>query len=108
MATISHKETTVVSISEIGIPVFRIPNVTTWSVFQNQDTNIEASLTWKQSGHSYLYHEKSLMIKYSRMQKEIPSRLVFGSHGTCLGCTLLEVQVTPGLGFFLHSGHLIK
>ena len=27
----------------------------------------------------YLYHEKLLMIKYSRMQKEIPSQLVCGS-----------------------------
>ena len=41
------------------------------------------------------------MIKYSRMQKEIPSWLVCGSHGTCLDCTLLRVQVTAGLGFYL-------
>ena len=55
----------------------------------------------------YLYHEKSLMIKYSRMQKEIPSRLVCGSCVACLDCTLPGVQVTAGLGFFLHSGHLL-
>ena len=40
------------------------------------------------------------MIKYSRMQKEIPSRLVCGSRSTCLDCMLLGVQVTAALGFF--------
>ena len=44
--------------------------------------------------------KKSLMIKYGRMQKEIPSRLVRGSFGMCLDCMLLGVQVTTGLGFF--------
>ena len=48
------------------------------------------------------------MIKYSRKQKEIPSRLVCGSCGVCLDCTLPRVQVTTGLGFFLYSGHLIS
>ena len=40
------------------------------------------------------------MFKYSRMQTQIPSRLVCGSHGTYLDCMLLRVQVTVGLGFF--------
>ena len=48
------------------------------------------------------------MFKYSiyRMQKRIPSRLVCGSFGMCLDCTLPGVQVTAGLVFFLHSCHL--
>ena len=33
--------------------------------------------------------------------------LVCGSRGTCLDCTLLGVQVTTGLGFFLCSSHLV-
>ena len=32
-------------------------------------------------------HEKSLMFKYSKMQRKIPSRLVCGFRGTCLDCT---------------------
>ena len=36
-----------------------------------------------------LNHEKSLMFKYRRMQRKIPSRLVYGSCGTCLDCTLI-------------------
>ena len=48
----------------------------------------------------YYTTEKSLMIKYSRMQKEISSRLVSGSCGACLDCTLPGVQVTAALGFF--------
>ena len=42
------------------------------------------------------------MFKYGRMQK-ILSRLVCGSHGTCLDCMLPGVPVTVGLGFFLCS-----
>ena len=53
-------------------------------------------------------HEKSLMLKYSRMQRKVPSRLVCGSRSMCLDCTLLGVQVTTGLGFFLRSGHLTQ
>ena len=45
-------------------------------------------------------HEKSLMFKYGRMQKKIPSWLMCGSRGTCLGYTLLGVQITAGLGYF--------
>ena len=33
--------------------------------------------------HNLLNHEKSLMFKYGRTQRKIPSRLVCGSHGTC-------------------------
>ena len=40
------------------------------------------------------------MIKYGRMQREIPSELVCGSCGACLDCMLPGVQVTAGLGFF--------
>ena len=47
-----------------------------------------------------LNHEKSLMFKYGRTHKKISSWLVCGSHGTCLDCMLLRVQVTAGLGFF--------
>ena len=43
--------------------------------------------------------KKSLIFKYGRMQKKIPSRLVCGSHGTCLDCMLPGVQVTTGLEF---------
>ena len=32
---------------------------------------------------------------------------VIGSRGKCLDCTLLWVQVIAGLGFFLHSSHLV-
>ena len=39
-----------------------------------------------------LNHEKSLMFKYGRTQRKIPSRLVCGSHGTCLDCTLFGVH----------------
>ena len=47
------------------------------------------------------------MFKYGRMQKKVPSWLVCGSRGTCLGGTLLGVHVTTGLGFFLHLSHLV-
>ena len=47
------------------------------------------------------------MFKYCRMEREIPSRLVCGSHGAHLDSTLFEVQVTAGQGFFLHSSHLV-
>ena len=48
------------------------------------------------------------MFKYGRMQKGFPSvrLLVCGSCGVCLDCTLPEVRVTAGLGFFLHANHL--
>ena len=39
-------------------------------------------------------------VKYGRMQKRIPSRLVCGSCGVCLDCTLPGDQVTAGMGFF--------
>ena len=45
-------------------------------------------------------HEKSLMSKYGRVQKKISLRLVRGSHGACLDCMLIGIQVTAGLGFF--------
>ena len=51
-------------------------------------------------------HEKSLMFKYGRMQRKISSWLVYGFHGACLDCMLSEVEVTAGLGFFLHSSCL--
>ena len=47
------------------------------------------------------------MFKYGRMQKKIPSKLVCASRGACLDSMLLGVQVTTGLGFFLHSSHLV-
>ena len=48
----------------------------------------------------------SLVFKYGRTQRKMPSRLVcgHGSHGTCLDCTLLGVQVTAGCTG-LHSSH---
>ena len=46
------------------------------------------------------------MFKYGRMQERIPSRLVCGFCAMCLDCTLPEVEVTAGLGFFLRSCHL--
>ena len=52
-------------------------------------------------------HKKSLIFKYCRMQKEISSWLVCGSHGAYLDCMLLGVQVTTGLGFYLHSSCLV-
>ena len=33
--------------------------------------------------------------------------LVCGSYGTCLDSTLFGVQVTTGLGFFLHLSYLV-
>ena len=39
----------------------------------------------------FVNQEKSLMFKYSRMQRKIPSWLVCGSHGTCLDSPLLGV-----------------
>ena len=48
-------------------------------------------------------HEKSLMFKYGRMQRKIPSQLVRGFHSVSLECMLLGVQVTTELGLFLHS-----
>ena len=42
------------------------------------------------------------MFKYGRIQRKNSSQLVCGSRGTCLDCMLLRVQVTAGLGFFLH------
>ena len=55
-------------------------------------------------------HEKLPMVKYSRMQRKVPSRLVCGSYGTYLDCMLLRVQVTTGLGFFsvFRSFNLVK
>ena len=50
-----------------------------------------------------LNHKKSLMFKYGRMEKKIPSRLVCGSSGACLHCMLPGVEVSAGLGFFLSS-----
>ena len=44
-----------------------------------------------------LNHKKSLMFKYGRMQRKIPSRLLCGSHGAYLDCMLPGVQVTTGL-----------
>ena len=54
-------------------------------------------------------HEKSLMFKYGRMQRKIPSQLVCGSHGICicLDNMLLGIHVTAGVGFFLHLSHLV-
>ena len=46
------------------------------------------------------------MFKYGEMQQIMPSQLVCGSVGTCLGCMLPGVQVTAGLGFFLRSSPL--
>ena len=46
------------------------------------------------------------MFKYGRMQRKIPSLLVCGSRGACLDSMLPGVQVTAGLGFFLHSSCL--
>ena len=54
----------------------------------------------------FLDFEKSLMFKYGRTQRKIPSQLVCASHGACLDCVLPGVQVTAGLGFFLCSSHL--
>ena len=45
-------------------------------------------------------NEKSLMFKYGRMQKEISSQLVCGSHGACLDYMLPRVQVIARRGFF--------
>ena len=42
------------------------------------------------------------MFKYGRMQKKIPFQLVCGFHSVSLECMLLGVQVTTGLGLFLH------
>ena len=42
----------------------------------------------------FVNHKKSLMFKYSRMQREIPSRLVCGSHGTCLDSLLLGASLS--------------
>ena len=41
------------------------------------------------------------MIKYSRMQKENPSRLVCGFHGTCLDCTLLVSRSQTAFSSFI-------
>ena len=38
--------------------------------------------------------------------KENTSWLACGSCGTCLNCMLPRVQITTGLGFFLHLSHL--
>ena len=46
------------------------------------------------------------MFKYSRMQKRIPSRLVCGSFGVCLDCTLPGFKSPLGWDFFLCSCHL--
>ena len=46
------------------------------------------------------------MFKYGRMQKKVPSWLVCDSHGACLDYMLPGVQVTAGLGFYLHSSGL--
>ena len=46
------------------------------------------------------------MFKYGRTQNKTPSKLVCGSCGACLDCVLPGVEVTTGLGFFLHSSHL--
>ena len=46
------------------------------------------------------------MFKYSRMQKKVSSWLVCGPYGVCLDYILPGVQVTTGLGFFLHLSHL--
>ena len=54
----------------------------------------------KELSHNTITYSMSLMIKYSKMEKEIPSRLVFGSHVAFLDCTLPGVQVTAGLRFF--------
>ena len=43
---------------------------------------------------------KSLMFRYGRTQRKIPSQLVCGSCGTCADHTLPMVQVTAGLGYF--------
>ena len=48
---------------------------------------------------------ETLMFNYGRMHKNIPPRLVCGSRGACLDCMLPGVQVTAGLGFFLHGSH---
>ena len=55
-------------------------------------------------------HKKSLMFKYiyGRMQKKIPSWLVCSSHGACLDCILLGVQVTTWLGFLCSSHVAIR
>ena len=54
-----------------------------------------------------LNHGKSLMFKYGRMQRKIPSRLGCGTHGMCLDSILVGVQVIAGLKFFLQSSHLV-
>ena len=54
----------------------------------------------KQKGRNIIIHKKSLMFKYGRMQKKIPSRLMCGSRGLCLDYMLPGVQVTAGLGYF--------
>ena len=46
------------------------------------------------------------MFKYGIMQKKIPPRLVCVNHCACLDGMLPGVQVTAGLGFFLHSSRL--
>ena len=53
------------------------------------------------------HHKKSLMFKYSRMQRKIPSQLVCGSCGMCLDSTLLGVQVTTVWDFFLCSSYIV-
>ena len=47
------------------------------------------------------------MCKYGGIQRKIPSQLVCGSHSACLDCMLLGDLITAGLGFFLHSSHLV-
>ena len=46
------------------------------------------------------------MCKYDRMQRNTSPWLVRSSHGACLDCMLPGVQVSTGLGFFLHPSHL--
>ena len=43
------------------------------------------------------------MFKHDRMQKKNCLWLVCGSCGVCLDCMLPGIEVTAGLGFFLHS-----
>ena len=46
--------------------------------------------------YKQINHDKSLIFKYGRIQRKIPSWLLCGSHGACLGCMLPGVQVTTG------------
>ena len=55
---------------------------------------IYATLAWTPS-----ICKKSLMFKYSRMQKKISPWLVCGSRGACLDSMLPGVQVTAGVIF---------